>query len=330
MSAGVPGAAPAWWRRFVLSENLVLALSAAWVLALWPFAPDVISVENLGNVLSSSLPLLAAVVGQTLVLIAGGIDLSAPAIISLASVGGALVMTRAGAGSETAPGALLVPAGLAAMLAGGAAIGALNGSAVALLRLPPFIVTLTSGMFFSGLAVWMTGSRAIRPLPESFNALGKSVWGSLAAAGGLAALTHLVLTRSIAGRWLRAAGRNPRSAAISGVPVRAVTVAAYIAAGFLASVASVIYTGRLGTGDPVLGRYLLLDVVAAAVIGGNSLRGGRGKVRWALSGVLFITLLDNGLNLLFPSQATVFLAKGSVIVLAALLDGLRARLAEEG
>lgn len=318
------GAPPAWWKRIVLSENLVLGLSGAWVLALWPFAPEVISPGNLGNVLSSSLPLLAAVVGQTLVLIAGGIDLSAPAIISIASVGGALVMT--GGAGWTMAGALMVPAGVAAMLAGGVAIGALNGLAVALLRLPPFIVTLTSGLFFSGLAVWMTGSRAIHPLPESFNALGKSVWGSLAAAGGLAVLAHLALVRSIAGRWLHAAGRNPRSARISGVPVRSVTVGAYAAAGCLASAASVIYTGRLSTGDPVLGKYLLLDIIAAAVIGGNSLRGGRGKVRWAVSGVLFITLLDNGLNLLFPSQATVFLAKGSVIVLAALLDGLRTRL----
>jgi ribose transport system permease protein len=316
------------WKRVILSENLVLGLSGAWVLVLWPFAPEVVSPGNLANVLSSSLPLLAAVIGQTLVLIAGGIDLSAPAIISLASIGGALVLT--GGGSRPAAVALEVPAGVAAMLAAGGAIGAMNGLAVAVLRLPPFIVTLTSGMIFSGLAVWMTGSRAIHPLPGSFNSLGKSVWGSLAIAGGLAALCHLVLVRSIAGRWLFAAGRNPRSARISGVPVRAVTVGAYAAAGFLAAVASVIYTGRLETGDPVLGKYLLLDIIAAAVIGGNSLRGGKGKVRWAVSGVLFITLLDNGLNLLFPSQATVFLAKGSVIVLAALLDGVRTRLETEG
>jgi ribose transport system permease protein len=109
------------------------------------------------------------------------------------------------------------------------------------------------------------------------------------------------------------------------VPVGRTITRAYVSSGVCAAVAAVLYTGRLETGSPVLGQRLLLDVIGAAVIGGASLFGGRGKVVWTIYGVLFLTLIDNTLNLAGHSHFTIMMVKGGVILLAALLDVLRRR-----
>ncbi|MDW8310625.1 MAG: hypothetical protein RMK20_14720, partial [Verrucomicrobiales bacterium] len=120
-------------------------------------------------------------------------------------------------------------------------------------------------------------------------------------------------------------GHNARAAAIAGVPVGGVTVAAYVLSGFFAALASVLYTGQAESGSPVLAQRLLLDIIGAAVLGGTSLFGGRGKVLWTLGGVLFLKLLDNSLNLLGLSYFSIMMVKGAVILLAALLDSVRNR-----
>ena len=141
----------------------------------------------------------------------------------------------------------------------------------------------------------------------------------------VAGVTHLVLSRTVFGHWLRAVGLNPRTARVSGVPADAVVVGAYVASGVLAAAGSVLYTARLETGSPVLGQRLLLDVVGAVVIGGTSLSGGKGRVSWTLSGVLFLVVLDNALNLLGFSHFAIMMAKGGVILAAAFLDTARNR-----
>lgn len=306
------------------SEYLVLALCAAYFAALAPFTPGFASVGNLGYILSAMLPLLVIATGQTLVLITAGIDLSVTSIIALASVLGAMVInadTGLLAGS-----ALATPAGVLVMLAVGATIGLLNGAAVTLFRMPPFIVTLTGMMFFSGLAIWLAESKSIANLPDSFIALGKHVWLAGGIAAGVAVAGHLLLTRTVAGRWLYAVGHNPRAALVSGVPVSRTLVLAYVACGLCAGVAAVIITGRLETGSPVHWRGNLLDIIGATVIGGTSLYGGRGKVLWTVFGVLFLTLLDNSLNLLNLSHFTIMMVKGAVILAAAVLDAVRNRM----
>ena len=116
---------------------------------------------------------------------------------------------------------------------------------------------------------------------------------------------------------------------MSGVPVERVVVFAYVACALCAAVASILYTARLETGSPVLGQRILLDVIGAVVIGGTSLFGGRGSVRGTVYGALFITLLDNGLNLMGLSSFSVLMVKGTVILVAALVDAIRERL-EQG
>jgi ribose/xylose/arabinose/galactoside ABC-type transport system permease subunit len=312
-------------QRVFFSQHLVLWLSVLYGLILAPFTPGFVSSENLLNILVSLLPLFLVALGQTFVLIAGGIDLSVTSVIALTSVVGAKVMSHQN--GWLADRLWAGPCAVLVMLALGAGIGGLNGLAITRLRMPAFIVTLTGMMFFSGLAIWFTQSKNIGGLPESFNRLGGNPWLAFsitAVAGGFA---HLMLTRSLFGRWLFAAGHNARAAHISGVPVGGMVVAAYVVSGFCAALASVLYTGQAETGSPVLGQRVLLDVIGATILGGTSLFGGKGKVFWTLCGVLFLKLVDNSLNLLNLSIFTITMVKGGVILFAAILDATRHRIA---
>jgi len=306
--------------RWFLSEYLVLGLTVLLFITLAPFTPGVATSSNLLNILGYLLPLLIVAIGMTLVMITGGIDLSVTSIIALTSVAGAKLMTSDGGGVPTMTGVL-------AMLALGVGLGAANGAVVTLLRLPAFIVTLASMMFLSGLAIWLTQSENIYGLPAPFLALGQRLPITLALTTMLAAAAHLTLCHTVFGRWLYATGQNATAAHISGVPVRAMTLAAYVASGFCAALASVMLTGRLETGSPVLGREILLDIIGATVVGGTSLFGGKGKIAWTFFGVLFLTVLDNALNLLSLSQFSITMTKGAVILFAAVLDATRRRFA---
>jgi ribose transport system permease protein len=269
------------------------------------------------------LPLLLLALAQTVVLITGGIDLSLTSIVALCSItGGALMSADQG---WLAGHPLAVPAALLAMLLVGLLVGAINGLAVVRFKMPPFIVTLTTMMFFSGLAIWLTQSRSIGNLPAAFNAIGGKVFITLPLVGFTAFALHLFLSRSLWGRWLYAVGHNSRAAHISGVPVGGVVISAYMLAGALAALAAVLYTGQAETSSPTLTQRLLLDVVGATVLGGTSLFGGKGKVLWTVFGVLLIKLIDSSLNLLDLSYFTIMMVKGLVILLAALLDAFRSR-----
>ena len=217
----------------------------------------------------------------------------------------------------------------------GSALGALNGACTTKFNMPPFIVTLTTMMFFSGLADLDHHAAHARRQLDRQPAAGLRFFGPgphrrpavLAADRAVVCLTaHITLSRSLYGRWLFAIGVNPRAAEVSGVPVRRVVFWAYVICGLCAGLAAVIYTARLETGTPVLGQRILLDVVGAAVIGGVSLFGGKGKVIWVVFGALFLTVVDKGLSLLGLSLASMFAIKGGVILVAAVVDAQRQRL----
>ncbi len=324
MTGSAAGPGRAGWKILLRPDLFVLVLCAAYAALVGPFTPGFFTPRNAENLLTHAMPLFILAAGQTLVMITGGIDLSMTSVMALASIAGAWVMTPSG---PLGGGPAAVPAGLAVMLLVGASVGSLNGLAVTRLRMPPFIVTLTAMTFFSGLAVWLTQSRGIGPLPEGFNALGRR-WtcvAAIAAAAGAGA--HALLSRTVLGRWFYAVGHNARAARVSGIPVDLVRIIAYALSGALAGLASVIYTAKAESGSPVLGERLLLDIVAATVIGGTSLFGGRGRAHWALLGVIFFKLIDNTLNLLDMSHFTIMMVKGALILGAAVADTLRIRMA---
>jgi ribose/xylose/arabinose/galactoside ABC-type transport system permease subunit len=322
-------------RRVFLSEYLVLLLCVIYFLALLPFAQRLGSVDNLISIASNTLPLLIVAMGQTVVLISGGIDLSVTAIVAMTSMMGAFVMT--GDGGWLAGNPMAMPAAIIMMLLVGTALGAFNGFSVAYLKIPPFMVTLTVMMFFSGLAIWSMAiwskeGQSIGNLPDAFI----NIWNAqyhgfpyLAAVITivLAVLLHLLLLNTLFGRRLYAVGHNMPAAVISGVPTRRLLMQAYMISGALAACASILYTARLQSGQPEQGKRILLDVVGATVIGGASLFGGKGKVTWTVFGVLFIVLIDNSLGILSRTEFEIALAKGTVILFAACLDVLRNRMA---
>jgi ribose/xylose/arabinose/galactoside ABC-type transport system permease subunit len=240
------------------------------------------------------------------------------------------------------------------MLLAGMVIGALNGFFIARFRLPAFMMTLVALMFFSSAAILITQSQNIVNLPDQFTQLGSGdlvsvYFGEKATPEikrrdilpfvtypmlitlGLAIAAHLLLTKTTFGRYVYAVGINRKAAAVSGVPVERVIIAVFMIAGFCAAVASILYSARLEGGRPTIGGgSALLDIIGATVIGGTSLNGGKGKIAWTLVGVLFFVLLSNTLNYMRLSAFHIDMVKGAVILAAALLDVLRARLMQRG
>ena len=345
LAAGVPSrpaeTRPTWLRRLgraLITDGFVLILCLVYAVAAYPFVPEIATREVMGDMLSDMMPLLIVAIGQTFVVLVAGIDLSVTAIVSFAAVLGAAILTEDGGMS----GPLAIPCAIAVMMLVGVCIGLLNGAAAVALNMPSFIVTLATRMFFAGAAIWFvtfhSASSSIADLPDAFTNIADSVLVTLgvgdsavalpttvAIAACVAVLAHVTLRHSVFGRWIYAVGINPRAARVSGIPVALTTVATFMISGGCAAIASVIYTSRLQTGSPIIGENILLDVIGAVVIGGTSLFGGRGQVVWTLFGTLFLVLLDTTMKLLGASLFTVYVIKGSVILVAAAMDTVRVR-----
>lgn len=309
------------------------APAATWALSAAAFiaaAHALFSMHTLHDVLLAMLPLVILAAGQMLVLIVGQVDLSMTAVMAIGAIVSASVMTRDLAGASES---LLTGAGIATFLTVGGVVGLFNGLCTAFLRIPSFIVTLAVMMAGSGAAVWyaskVSDTISIGGLPDSFRFIGYGatlgIPVALLLSTGVLLAIHYVLSRTLAGRWLYAIGHNSEAARISGVPVKGVVIAAFTASGFCAALGAIIYTSRIEAGLPTLGQNMLLDIVAAAVIGGVSLFGGRGNVRMVLVGAAFLCLLDKSLQLLGLSLFIVLAVKGCAILSATLLDVVRAR-----
>ena len=283
---------------------------------------------TLADILRAMLPLAILATGQLLVLLLCEIDLSMPGVMGLGAIVAAAVMTRHGDGQW-----LSSASGILTFLAVGVLLGAFNGVCTAVVRMPSFIVTLATMMTASGAAVWyastVSDSVSIGGLPEPFRTIGYGTWFGVPIAFMLCAAvllaTTYILSRTIIGRWIYAIGHNPKTAQISGVPVTLVTIGAFVASGFCAALAAIIYTSRMETGSPTLGKDMLLDIIGAAIIGGVSLFGGRGTVRMVIIGVLFLTVLDKALQLMGLPFFIVLGVKGVAILAATFIDITRRR-----
>jgi ribose/xylose/arabinose/galactoside ABC-type transport system permease subunit len=277
------------------------------------YAPSFLSVANLVNVALSIAVIGILSVGMTIVILTGGIDLSIGSVAALAGVIAALIALKFG-----------VLAGFAAALVVAVAGGAFNGLVIAYFRVPPFIVTLALLTIARGLAFILSEGRSIGNLPENFSALGKSlifgvpvsVWLMLASfAAGWFVLQH---TRF--GRYVYAVGGNREAAFLAGVNVKSVTLWVYILNGLFVGIAAIVLASRLGAGVPNSGLQYELDVIAAVIVGGTSLVGGRGSVVLTFFGAIFIGVLNNGLNLAGVDPYTQKIVLGVVILLAVLAD----------
>lgn len=297
------------------------------VLALSLLSDRFLTVPNLRNILLQISVNLCLSTGMTMVILAGGIDLSVGAVLALA---GALAAGLLKHGLDL-PGTpwhaefTVCGAFLAAVLVG-TACGWVNGMCITRLGLPPFIATLAMLSMARGLTMLWTKGFPITGLGPGFGFIGTGaplgvpmpVWLSL----GLALLAHVVVTRTRFGRYLYAVGGNERAAVLTGLNVGRIKLAVYAITGALAGVAGLIVTARLDAADPNAGLTYELDSIAAVVIGGTSLSGGRGSVTGTILGCLIIGVLQNGLFLLNVSPFWQQVIKGLVILLAVALDRL--------
>jgi ribose transport system permease protein len=207
-------------------------------------------------------------------------------------------------------------------------MGLFSGGMVALFRVPSFIVTLGTMLVGSGLAYTLAGGESIYQVPDSFIWLGRGtiLWkipNSVVLMVLLYAAAHIVMSKTVLGRYIYAIGGNAEAARLSGVPVRRVVLLVYTLSGVLAGLGGIITASQLKSGSPTYGLMYELYVIAAVVVGGTSLQGGRGKVLGTLIGAFVIAVIQNGMNLTGVGSYAQKIVLGLVILGAVLFDTLK-------
>ena len=281
--------------------------------------PNFLKPVNIGNILAQTAVIAIVAIGQHLVILTRGIDLSVGANLALATVVGGLVFRVADSG----------PLVMAAMLVAGGAVGAVNGIVYVFGRLPhPFIITLATLSIARGLALELAiGHTTMRGMPMEIALIGGGstlgIPNSFFVVFGVAALV-LIMTRAMVwGRWIYAVGGKPEAAVQMGIPVKWVLVSVYVISGLCAGVGAIVLAGRTEAASPLYGNLLELDTIAAVIIGGASFLGGRGHIGHALVGAVMIGVIRNALNLLNVDVFFQMIAIGLIIVVAVEADVLR-------
>jgi ribose transport system permease protein len=250
---------------------------------------------------------------MTFAILTGGIDLSVGSVVALSGVLCADALVH-GWG---------LPLAIAVGLGTGLAVGVVNGLVVTTIRVPPFIVTLAMMLVVRGAAFKYTDAHTISGLPSSLAPFSQG-WSMAAIMAVVFAASWILLMRTPFGRHVYATGGNREAAWLSGIRVNTVLVKVYALCGLGAGLAGVLVASRLNAGYPRAGELYELDAVAAVVVGGTSLFGGRGSIWGTLGGAFFIGILNNGLNLFNVSPYDQMIAKGTVLLAAAALDRWRA------
>lgn len=294
--------------------------------------PRFLNPANLMNILRQATFLVIVAMGQMLVLISAGFDLSVGAIVALTSVVAAMVMGYVlGAGGTGSP-MLALLAGCGAGLLTGLVFGLLNGVGVAVLKVSPFIVTFGTSSAIAGVALLLTGGAPIVGLPpifiESFGS-GRTVGvpNVIYITIGIIGVMYFVMNWSRFGRYVYAIGGNEVAARLSGIRVGRYLTSVYVASGLLASTAGLLLTARVSAGEPNLGGPFVMQSITAAVLGGTSLRGGEGKLGGVVLGALFIAMLANGMNLIRVSSFWQMILLGCLLIFAVVVDRLRSTFA---
>ena len=256
------------------------------------------------------------VVGMTIVMIAGGFDLSVGAVMAMGGVAAVVLL----------PYGIVVSA-LGAAIIGGLA-GVLSGTLVTRLRINPFIATLAVMVMVRGGILAYTDTRPVVSLDDTFLALGggRPVPYAFMVLLAIMAVTHVLLNTRPWGRHVYAVGADERAAAMSGLRVSLLKTQCYVLSGAFAGIAGLLLAARLGTGSPIIGETTPLTAAAAALIGGASLRGGEGSIAGAFAGLLFVGCLINVMNLLGIPSYYQRMTIGGMLFALVVTDGMLMRL----
>ena len=290
------------------------------------FVPQFASKINVSNILTQISINTAISVGMTFVILLGGIDLSVGSVISLCTIAGGMILSK-GAAMGTTPAILLA---VIASIAAGLACGLFNGWVSVKWNIHSFIVTLGMLNIARGAALQISGSRTIFSFPAAFNQFGsRTILGLpiiFLVAALLIVLGHIVLSRTVFGRLIYAIGNNEEAVRLSGHNTRFYKITAFVLCGGMVGIAAILYMLRLNIASPILGVGFELNAIAAVVIGGTSMSGGKGSMIGTFFGACIMGVLNNGLLLMGMSDFARQIVTGCVIVVAVILDTYRNRL----
>ena len=278
---------------------------------------------NLSLVLQQVMVVGVIAIGQTLVILTAGVDLSCGMVMALGGIVMTTLATRLG---------VPVPMAIAGGIGVTTLFGALNGLLVTAVRLPPFIVTLGTLNIAFAITQLYSRSQTVTGLPDAMSALGGTfrIGGTRVVHGAvlmlaLYAVAWFALRHTAAGRHVYAVGGNPEAARLTGIATQRVLLGVYLLAGLLYGVAALLSVARTGVGDPNAGQTENLDAITAVVLGGTSLFGGRGSVVGTLVGALIVGVFRNGLTLIGVSSVYQILVTGLLVILAVATDQLSRR-----
>jgi fructose transport system permease protein len=279
--------------------------------------------ENLSLVLQQVMVVGVLAIGQTLIILTAGIDLSCGMVMAL----GSMVVTKLAVESG-----LPVPLAIAASLAVTCAFGLLNGLLVTRARLPSFIVTLGTMNIAFALTQMYSKSQVVSNLPDSLTAIGNTFslggtqvsWGTLLMLG-LYLVVWRLLVDTAPGRHVYAVGNHAEASRLTGIRVERVLLGVYVLAGFFYGIAALLAVARTGVGDPQAGQTDNLDTITAVVLGGTSLFGGRGLLLGSLVGAVIVGVFRNGLTLMGVPSVVQTLITGVLVILAVAADRISHR-----
>ncbi len=285
-------------------------------------SPIFLTQKNIFNVLRQISTNLYLASAMTIILIAGGIDLSVGSIIAVCGVIAGTLLNMG----------LPIPLVIVACLAVGGLVGSINGFLISSTTLPPFIVTFSMASILRGAAYVYTGGTTVRINDRAFINLGTGYLGFIPLPVVYLAILlfclYLMLNKSRLGRHIYAIGGNQQAAQFSGIKIRKIRMFIYVFSGLMAALASIVLSARSYSGSPLAGDGAEMDAIAAVVLGGTSMGGGYGYIGGTVIGALIIGLLNNGLNLMGIDSFWQIILKGAVILVAVYVDyikGVRAQ-----
>jgi len=282
-------------------------------------SPHFLTLSNFFNISRQAAVITIIAIGETFVILTGGIDLSVGSLVTLTSCAMALVMINTNN----------IILGVLVGLAVGVGVGFINGCLVAKADLPPFIVTLGMLGIAQGMALVITFGRSMFGLPGTFKWIGQgSLFGipaPLILVIILFVIFHIILTYNRLGRYILAVGGNEQATRLSGVNVDLIKMSAYVISGFMGAIGGIVLSARINSAHPAAGQGYELDAIAAAVIGGTSLMGGEGTIVGTLIGSFMMAVIRNGLNLLNVNSFWQQIVIGVVIIVAVWMDRMRKR-----
>jgi ribose transport system permease protein len=309
------------WQKILAFASLI-ALMAVFSIA----SDNFLQPDNLIGILQATAVNGVLAVATTFVIITGGIDLSIGTLMTFCAVIAGVFLTYWG---------LPMPVGILAAIAAGALCGSVSGTLIAKMKIPPFIATLGMMLLLKGLALVISGTRPIYfndtpnfPMISQESLIG-AILPFLPIPNGVlilfvvAVTSSLVLTRTALGRYTFALGSNEEAVRLSGVNTDFWKIIVYTVSGGICGIAGLIIASRLNSAQPALGQGYELDAIAAVVIGGTSLSGGRGTILGTIIGALIISVLTNGLRILSVAQEWQTVVTGVIIILAVYADILR-------